>query len=120
MPIRDTLKPKKKKRSHQEYDLQCAIIELSKRDYPNILLFSVPLEACAKKFPHFQKSGALKGTSDLVLVSNRGVCFIELKSPNGRLRAEQKEFAKAVEALGYEFHVVRSIDSFIDIANRFI
>lgn len=119
MLARDSIKPKKKKRNHFEYDLQCAIIEVCKKEYPEILLFSVPLEACSNRFPHFEKSGALRGTSDLIFFSKKGVCFIELKTETGRLRTEQKHFGEKVNALGYEYIVVRSVDAFRDVANRY-
>ena len=53
-----------------------------------------------------------KGASDLILVLPKGVIFCELKTEKGVQSANQKEFQKRVESLGYRYLLVRSLDDF--------
>lgn len=51
------------------------------------------------------------GLSDLTLYSNGGkTVFIEIKTPEGRQSVQQKRFQKAVENLGYEYIIIRSLE----------
>jgi hypothetical protein len=78
------------------------------------LIFSVPnggsrniLEA--KKL---KQTGATAGVSDLIVLLNKKCLFIELKIEKGVQSEVQKEFQKRVEALGFEYHLVRSLEQF--------
>ena len=51
-----------------------------------------------------------KGGSDLVGVVRGRAAFVEVKTPVGRLSAEQKQFAELVRSKGAEFVVLRSAD----------
>lgn len=55
-----------------------------------------------------------KGFPDLVLVSNsrpsRGVIFCELKTAEGKLSAEQEDYARALINAGTEYHLWRPRD----------
>lgn len=111
MLARDNVKPKKK-RGNSEYLLQCQCVEWFKREFPSFVIYSVPNEACRTKFQHFKQSGALAGVSDLVIVTDRVVLFIEMKSENGRQRTEQKAFQEKIESLGYKYFLCRTFDDF--------
>ncbi len=54
--------------------------------------------------------GVHPGFADLVVISNRRVLFIEVKSRTGRLSASQEAFADLVMAQGFAWALVRSID----------
>lgn len=50
------------------------------------------------------------GLSDLTLYADGGkTIFIEIKTPEGRQSKQQKQFQKAVEKLGYEYIIIRSL-----------
>lgn len=56
------------------------------------------------------------GLSDLTLYSNGGkTIFIEVKTATGRQSEQQKRFQKAVERLGYEYIIMRSIEEAEDL-----
>lgn len=60
--------------------------------------------------------GVLPGASDLIVihVTYTGVTllWIEVKAEAGRQSAEQVDFQARVEALGYMYHIVKSVDQF--------
>ncbi len=61
----------------------------------------------------FKATGLLKGASDLVVIFPNGkLCFVELKIAKGVQSAEQKDFESRVSSLGYEYHLIRSLDEF--------
>lgn len=57
----------------------------------------------------------LPGVADLTVVIPNKVIFFELKSKTGRQSVEQIEFMNKVESLGFDYHIVRSVDDFIEI-----
>lgn len=51
------------------------------------------------------------GLSDLTLYAAGGkTIFIEIKTPAGRQSKQQKRFQTAVEKLGYEYIIMRSVE----------
>ena len=56
--------------------------------------------------------GMVAGVSDMIYIGSNGVVFIEFKTDKGRQTPEQKAFEEQCERLGYEYHVVRSFDTF--------
>jgi hypothetical protein len=61
----------------------------------------------------FKSTGLLKGASDLIVIFPNGkLCFVELKIAKGVQSAEQKDFECRVSSLGYEYHLIRSLDEF--------
>lgn len=65
--------------------------------------------------------GLLAGVSDLVIIHaiegmTQGVhVYIEVKTPKGKQSPAQVDFMRRIEALGYEYHVVRSVESFVEL-----
>jgi len=54
--------------------------------------------------------GVLPGVADIVILSVGGRChFIELKSKKGRMSDAQIEFQNSVKALGFQYHLCRSL-----------
>lgn len=115
MLARDSIKPKKNKRGHSEYDLQCKCVEWFRHCYPDFIIYSVPNEACFRAKTKYEKSGLLSGVADLMVVLPNVVLWIEMKSENGRQRKEQKDFQKKIETLGYRYYLCRTLDNFKDI-----
>lgn len=88
---------------------------------PRCLILSIPNEGNAR----LSQTGALAGTSDLLIVDKTQNCYgksecaerilwIEVKTPVGRLSAAQRKFEAHIGHLGgkHEYHVVRSLDEF--------
>lgn len=127
-----------------EENLQAQIIKDFNNKYclkihtPRYYIFSVQNELptqlasmIASKVPHAVKEivkrslsiclsrainmGMRKGVSDIIVLLPKRVVFVELKSEIGKQRKEQIEFQKIVEGLGFEYYVVRSVDSFFDV-----
>ena len=89
-----------------------------KHHSPRGLIFSVPnggtriaMEAITLK-----ATGLLAGVSDLIVITPNGkILFIELKTEIGIQSTVQKDFQSRIELLGYEYHLVRSLDQFKEI-----
>lgn len=67
--------------------------------------------------------GVLKGVADLILLyPTKGyhALLIELKTAIGRQSEAQKEWQRKIEADGYKYVVVRSIDDFIGAINEYL
>ena len=54
--------------------------------------------------------GVHPGFADLMVISGGRVLFLELKAPKGRLRPSQEAFRDAVQAQGFGWALVRSLD----------
>lgn len=59
---------------------------------------------------------SMKGVSDLMVVFNGTVYFIEVKSASGRQSPDQQAFQAMVESNDCDYFIVRSVD---DIASIF-
>ena len=81
------------------------------------VIFSVPNERAggylAMKGPLL--TGLLSGVSDLIVVEETRVLFVEVKTAIGRQSEKQKKFENNVKSLGYKYHLVRSLEDFIKI-----
>lgn len=99
----------------EEFKLQEAAVKYMKLKYPNYLCFSVPNEAAWKNKNYFSNLGMMPGVSDLIVVLPGKVLFIEFKSKIGRQSVEQKAFMEKVEALGFNYHLIRNLDDFMEI-----
>jgi hypothetical protein len=59
-------------------------------------------------------TGLLKGASDLIVILPNGkLMFVELKQPKGIQSIDQKDFENRVKILGFEYHIIKSLDEFI-------
>lgn len=69
---------------------------------------------------HLISCGLLPGFSDLLLIHktpniNKGVhYYFEVKTDTGTQKPKQIEFEHRIKALGYEYHLVRTKQEFID------
>lgn len=84
-----------------------------KHHNPRHLIFSVPNESQNVQEVGYKKAiGLLKGASDCIIVRNAQVLFVEVKTNTGRQSKEQIEFQQTVEALGFRYILVRSLEDF--------
>lgn len=64
----------------------------------------------------FKLTGFKKGVADVHLCFPNGkLVYIEFKTATGTQRPEQKEFQQQVEALGFKYYIVRSLEEFKEI-----
>lgn len=99
----------------EEYNTQQACVKYFRLKYPNYLIYSTPNEACWKNKTYFSNIGMLPGVADLTVIIPSKVIFFELKSAKGRQSVEQINFMNKVEKLGFDYHIIRSVDDFIEI-----
>ena len=57
-----------------------------------------------------QGMGVYPGFSDLILISEGRVLFLEVKSKTGAQSPSQRAFQAKVEAQGYAYAIIRSVD----------
>ena len=110
-----------------EHRLQCACVRWFRLAYPqhHHNLFAVPnggyrTPTTAAKI---KAEGALPGVSDLILLIARGGyhgLLIEMKTDKGRQSEAQREWQRLIEADGYKYVVVRSIEEFIKVVNDYL
>lgn len=84
---------------------------------PRGLIFSVPNDSInAIETKRKVNTGLLKGVSDLIVITPNGkILFIEIKTEKGIQSESQKDFEQRIKALGYEYHVIRSLHQFKEI-----
>ena len=88
---------------------------------PRCLMFSVPNESeNAWEAQKKVNTGLLRGASDCIVVMPDTVLFMECKTEIGTQSPDQKIFQERVEALGFKYHIFRSLDQFQRIINTYI
>lgn len=106
-------KPRRKPR-HIESAIQQACVQWFRLAYPEFLILAIPnggsrnrLEAATLK-----KEGALAGASDLLVIAQRAVLFVEMKTKKNKQQETQKVFQRNVERLGHEYKICHSLQEF--------
>ena len=94
---------------HIEDKIQAGIVNLLRQN--GFLVFSVPNggQRSAITGALLKKTGALAGVSDLIIVLEGRVVFVEIKTPSGRQQDTQKIFQGKVEQLGHRYEIWRDI-----------
>lgn len=121
MPILATPpRPAQRKRGSPEGRVQAECVKIAWNEYPETrgIYYAVPNEN--SRGDSNSATGAIRrsmgvcaGVADTYLAMARGGYFglyIEFKSEIGRQRKEQVEFQQRVEAQGYKYVVVRSVE----------
>ena len=106
-------KPRQKYR-HLEGATQQACVTWFRLAYPRYVIFSVPNGGSrnAKEAANLKREGALAGVSDLIIVADRAVMFVEMKTPENKQQKTQIEFQHNVERLGHTYVVCHSLNEF--------
>lgn len=105
------------KSNREESLIQASSVEWFRNNYclkhhsPRYDIFSVPNEATYRN-NNFKALGVRKGASDIVVVLNNKVLFIEIKDPLGGQSDYQIDFQKVVESNNHNYYVVRSLLEF--------
>jgi len=106
-----------KKRFKKEQETQKACIKWFRLQYPDSIIFAVPNGGSRNKIEayHMKQEGVLAGVSDLIVIHKNNVIFVELKTMKGVQSKSQKEFEEKIRNNGFEYHVIRSVDEFINL-----
>lgn len=126
---------------HTESNLQQACVRYFRTQYPQYskLLIAIPNHAVlsgdasqrARQWKRLEAEGAVTGAADLMLILPKRNhllmveammcgCFFELKTATGKQSPAQREFQQQVEAQGYEYVIIKDIESFIQKVKEYI
>lgn len=82
-----------------------------KNHNPRNLIFSVPNDSKdAKEQMRKIATGLYAGVSDLIIIHFGKVLFVEVKNDKGRQSDKQKDFQQLIEAQGFKYYLVRSLE----------
>ena len=100
-------------RKRSESEIQAAIVKaLSQLGF---LVIHVPNQATRGRFRY---SGLLPGAPDLIVIGNNRIYFMEVKKHNGKQSPSQIVVQQMIEARGFEYYVVRSVDEALFIVGH--
>ena len=105
----------RRKPRHIESEIQQSCVRWFRLTFPKYIIFSIPNGGSRNvvEAANLKKEGALAGASDLMVIADHRVLFVEMKTPKGRQQESQKEFQHRVEVLGHRYVVCRSLDDFM-------
>lgn len=98
--------------SSSEHDIQAVSVSWFKQTYKDGVVASIPNEACHTRSYYFQASGMLPGAADLMVILRNKIAFFEFKTKYHYQSPQQLEFQRKVEANGFQYYVVRSLEEF--------
>jgi hypothetical protein len=112
---------------HVESKIQIACVQWFNYNYPQYgkLLFHVPNGGQRSKITAaiLKREGVVAGVADLILLvpndTHHGLC-IEMKTAKGRQTDNQKYWEQLVIGQGYQYSIVRDLESFIKLVNEYI
>jgi hypothetical protein len=78
-----------------------------------LLMFSIPNES-SNAIEQMRKKamGLIAGVSDTIIVFPNKVVFCEFKTPTGKQSDSQIDFENRVNKLGFEYWIVRDLETF--------
>lgn len=102
-----------------EHNLQVQVINLL-RNYYGLCVFAVPNGGSRNLYEarNLKNEGVMAGVSDLILVLNSVVVFLELKAGRNKQQETQKVFEKRIKGLGHQYYVVRSLEDVMGILEK--
>ena len=112
----------------EEHRIQCAIVRWFYYAYPAYrggCLFAVPNggHRNIQTARNLKAEGVTSGVSDLLLLVPKreyhGLC-VEVKTPVGRQSDNQKNWQRIIEAQGYRYEIVRSLDEFAELVRWYL
>ncbi len=110
----------KAKTKESEHDIQCAFVKWFRMWHPKLLIFAIPNGG----HRHFltavklKNEGALAGIPDLLVATEKGAFFIEMKTTKGRLSSQQILVKEKLNGLGYDVLVCRGLYEAIDLTTK--
>ena len=112
----------------EEHRIQCAIVKWFYYAYPAYrggCMFAVPNggHRNIQTARSLKAEGVTSGVSDLLLLVPKreyhGLC-VEVKTPVGRQSENQKNWQRIIEAQGYRYEIVRSLDEFAELVRWYL
>lgn len=112
---------------HLESQIQKQCVTWFRLQYADIalLLFAVPNGGARNRLEAaiMNGEGVTAGVADLLLLhansEHHGLC-IEMKTPKGKQTDSQKRFQRKVEAFGYRYEVIHSLDEFMILIRDYL
>lgn len=85
-----------------------------------VYFFAVPNSAAGKvsmaRAARLRATGLRAGVADLVIMRRDGMaCFLEIKTPKGRLSPAQDNFRILCQTRGWPWGIARSVDQALDL-----
>mgnify|MGYP002524490588 CR=1 FL=1 len=107
---------------HIESGIQQAVVQWFRLQYPRYVIAAIPNGGFrnAKEAAIMQREGVLAGFSDLIIVAEHNVLFLEMKTTDGRQSEKQKEFQNKVNKLGFEYVICRSFEQSVLAIERWL
>lgn len=90
-----------------------------KNHNPRSIIFAVPNGGTrnAREALTLKLTGLLPGVSDLIVIHNGKVIFVEVKLPSNKQQSVQIDFQKRITEQGLNYHIVHSLEEFKSITN---
>ncbi len=103
-----------RKPRHLESRIQRQMVMWFRLQYPQYIIAAIPNggQRNALEAKIMKSEGVLAGFSDLIIIANNNVLFVEVKTKTGRQSELQKIFQANVEKLGFQYSVCRSLQDF--------
>lgn len=81
---------------------------------PQCIIFSVPNGGTRniKEALLLKATGVVAGVSDLIVIKQNEIIFVEVKTDIGNQSKQQKDFQRKVQKLGFKYILVRSLEDF--------
>jgi hypothetical protein len=100
-----------------EDQIQAEIFKWYRNNHSENLIFSVPNGGTRniREAILLKATGLTAGVSDLIVIKQNEVIFVEVKTEVGKQSKDQKAFEQKVNNLGFKYFLVRSLDEFIKI-----
>lgn len=112
---------------HIESEIQRQCVKWFRLQYADLalLLFAVPNGGARNKVEAgiMKGEGVTAGVADMLFLypnsEHHGLC-IEFKTEKGKQQDSQKRFQRKVEAFGYRYEIVRSLESFMSLIREYL
>ena len=107
---------------HEESKIQQAVVQWFRLQYPKYIIAAVPNGGYrnTKEAAIMQREGILAGFSDLMIIAQHNVLFVEMKTKDGLQSDKQKEFQNKVNRLGFEYVICRSFEQSVLAIERWL
>lgn len=116
----DKLKGTPTKYDNDKMFLQCNCVEWFRSKYPDYMIFSTNNEATRRHTEYWEKSGFVPGLADLVIMTDRGILFILVRTNNKPRKDHEVKFKRKVELLGHTYRCIKSLQTFQDVVITFL
>lgn len=99
---------------HLESQIQRRMVKWFRLQYPRYIIAAIPNggQRNALEAKIMKGEGVLAGFSDLIIIADRNVLFVEVKTKDGKQSELQKKFQADVERLSFQYSVCRSLQDF--------